>query len=516
DVHQVSSWAIDETIRWLDDLKLSDYEGRVAHDILRQLRMKLGFLRRVGLGYLTLSRQTRTLSGGEAQRITLANQLGARLVGTLYVLDEPTIGLHARDTAMLAAILRDLAEAGNTVVVVEHDRQMILAADHVVELGPRSGEEGGAVVCEAPREQFMTSPHSLTARYLRGEEVIPIPKTRRKGNGQFLMVAGAREHNLKDLTVRFPLGMLICVTGVSGSGKSTLVEDTVYRAVARAFRTESLRMGRFQAIKGLEHVRGVRLIDQSPIGRTPRSNPVTYLRAFDDVRRLFAALPEARRNELTPAHFSFNTSGGRCERCQGTGYLKLEMYFFEDLYVTCDACEGRRFNDRVLGVRLRGKTIDDVLGMTVHEAQSFFSGLSTVVGEKLHLLISIGLGYLRLGQPATTLSGGEAQRLKIAAELKAHGARDLLYVLDEPTTGLHLDDIKKLLAVLGKLVDAGNTVVLVEHNVDVIKTADWVIDLGPEGGENGGRIVAEGRPEQIARVEKSHTGRFLRPLLSDA
>ncbi len=516
DIRQVSAWTIDDTTQWLNDIKLSDFEGRVAQDIVRQLRMKLDFLRRVGLGYLTLSRQTRTLSGGEAQRITLANQLGARLVGTLYVLDEPTIGLHARDTSMLAAILRDLAAAGNTVVVVEHDRQMILAADHVVELGPKSGEQGGDIVCASPRDQFLRDPQSLTARYLRGEEIIPVPKMRRRGNRKFLVLAGAREHNLKDLTVRFPLGMLICVTGVSGSGKSTLVEDTLYRAVARVFQTDARPMGRFRAIKGLEHLKGVRLIDQGPIGRTPRSNPVTYLKAFDDIRKLFAVLPEARGRGLTPAHFSFNTPGGRCERCQGTGYQKLEMFFFEDMFVTCDACGGRRFNENVLSVRLQGKTISDALGMTVSEAQSFFSGKSTVLGEKLHLLMSIGLGYLRLGQPATTLSGGEAQRLKIAAELKGRGARNLLYVLDEPTTGLHLDDIKKLLAVLGKLVDAGNTVVLVEHHLDVIKTADWVIDLGPEGGENGGWIVAEGRPEQVAELPESHTGRFLRPLLFNA
>jgi excinuclease ABC subunit A len=513
DIHQVSTWTIEETRSWLENLKLSDFEARIASDILRQLHMKLGFLSRVGLGYLTLSRQTRTLSGGEAQRITLANQLGARLVGTLYVLDEPTIGLHARDISMLASILRDLADAGNTVVVVEHDPQMILAADHVVELGPWSGETGGDVVCAAPRKEFVQDSRSLTARYLRGEETLSVPPVRRRGNRKVLILAGARANNLKNLTVRFPLGMLICVTGVSGSGKSTLVEDTLYRAAARAFRVESLPMGLFSAIKGLEHLKGVKLIDQEPIGRTPRSNPVTYLKAFDDIRRLFAGLPEARRRGLTPAHFSFNTPGGRCESCQGTGYQKLEMYFFEDMYVSCEECAGRRFNAGVLGVQFRGKTISDVLAMTVNEARSFFAGTRSRLSERLRLLGSIGLGYLRLGQPATTLSGGEAQRLKIAAELKERGTRDLLYILDEPTTGLHLDDIKKLLAVLGKLVEAGNTVVLVEHHLDVIKTADWIIDLGPEGGERGGRIVAEGRPEQIARIDASHTGRFLRPLL---
>ena len=513
DIHQISELTIQDAVGWVDGLKLSEFEAHVAEDILRQLKTKLGFLLRVGLGYLTLSRQTRTLSGGEAQRITLANQLGARLVGTLYVLDEPTIGLHARDTSTLAAILRDLAETGNTVVVVEHDRQMILAADHVVELGPWSGEKGGEVVSAAPREQFLTDSRSITARYLRGDETIPVPRVRRQGSGKALALAGAREHNLKDLLIKIPLGMLICVTGVSGSGKSTLVEETLYRAVARAFRMESRPMGRFRAIKGLEHLRGVRLINQQPIGRTPRSNPITYLKAFDDIRGIFASLPEARRRGLTPTHFSFNTPGGRCELCQGNGYQKLEMYFFEDIYARCEECGGQRFRPEVLQVRFRGKTIHGVLGMTVNEAQSFFSG-SMRLSEKLYLLSSIGLGYLRLGQPATTLSGGEAQRLKIAAELKDRSARDLLYIMDEPTTGLHFEDIKKLLAVLDKLVEAGNTVLVVEHNLDVIKTADWIIDLGPEGGEEGGRIVAEGRPEQIAHTPGSHTGRFLRPLLS--
>src|SRR5438093_6820566 len=512
DIHQISELTIQDAVEWVDGLKLPEFEAQVAEDLLRQLRMKLGFLLRVGLSYLTLSRQTRTLSGGEAQRITLANQPGARLVGTLYVLDEPTIGLHARDTSTLAAIVQDLAATGNTVVVVEHDRQLILAADHVVELGPWSGEKGGEVVCAAPREQFLADSRSITARYLRGDETISVPRVRRQGNGKALILAGAREHNLKDLLVKIPLHMLVCVTGVSGSGKSTLVEETLYRAVARAFRVESRPMGRFKAIKGLEHIHGVRLIDQQPIGRTPRSNPITYLKAFDVIRGIFASLPEARRRGLAPAHFSFNTPGGRCERCQGNGYEKLEMYFFEDIYARCEECGGRRFRPEVLQVRFRGKTIHDVLGMTVNEAQSFFSG-STRLSEKLYLLSSIGLGYLRLGQSATTLSGGEAQRLKIAAELKDRAARDLLYIMDEPTTGLHFDAIRKLLAVLNKLVEAGNTVVVVDHNLDVIKTADWIIDLGPEGGAEGGRIVAEGRPEQVAHTSGSHTGRFLQPLL---
>ncbi len=556
DIHQVSEWTIDRAARWVEALNLSTFDREVAQDILRQLRAKFGFLQRVGLSYLTLSRQTRTLSGGEAQRIALANQLGSRLVGTLYVLDEPTIGLHARDTATLAGILKDLAQAGNTVVVVEHDRQIIDTADFLIEMGPSSGDKGGEVVCAASREQFLKDPRPLTARYLRGEETIPLPRARRPGNGKVLSIAGASEHNLKDLLVRIPLRMLVCVTGVSGSGKSTLVEETLYRAVARAFREESLPMGRFKAIKGLEHLKGVRLIDQQPIGRTPRSNPITYLKAFDEIRSLFASERGALRHGLTPAHFSFNTPGGRCDRCEGNGFEKLEMYFFEDIYATCEECNGRRFKPQVLEVRFRGKNIYEVLNMTVDEAIGFFSG-TPKLGEKLHLLASIGLGYLRLGQPATTLSGGEAQRLKIAAELitgvglfkgtaplprrtvpphqrprhgdgtngetTANGDRhrhrrsqspDMLYIMDEPTTGLHFDDVKKLLAVLHKLVDAGNTVVVVEHHLDVIKTADWVIDLGPEGGEAGGRIVAEGRPEQVAQTAGSHTGRFLAELLA--
>ncbi len=514
DIHELSALTIEETAAWIATLTLSPYEEQIARDILRQLAAKLGFLLRVGLSYLTLSRQTRTLSGGEAQRAALANQLGARLMGTLYVLDEPTIGLHPRDTATLAGILRELAVQGNTVVVVEHDRQMMLAADYLVELGPLSGEKGGEVICAAPQKEFIADRRSITARYLRGEDEISTPRSRRRGNGKFLVIAGACEHNLKDLFIRIPLGMLIGVTGVSGSGKSTLVEDTLYRAVARAFRVESLPMGKFRAIKGIEHLTGIRLINQEPIGRTPRSNPITYLKAFDEVRSLFASERDALRYGLTPGHFSFNTKGGRCERCEGSGVEKLEMYFFEDIYATCEACDGKRFKPNVLSIRYRGKSIHDVLQMTVEEALGFFSG-SPKITEKLRMLSSIGLGYLRLGQSATTLSGGEAQRLKIAAELKDSSAKHVLYIMDEPTTGLHVEDIKKLLAMLQKLVDGGNTVVVVEHNLDVIKSADWLIDLGPEGGAAGGYIVAEGRPEQVAKVTASHTGQFLVPLLAD-
>ncbi len=508
DIHDLSDLTIDAAASWIESLTLRPFERTIAQDILRQLSAKLRFLRRVGLGYLTLSRQTKTLSGGEAQRVSLANQLGSGLVGTLYVLDEPTIGLHARDTNLLAGILKDLAAAGNTVVVVEHDRHMIESADYIVELGPGSGEKGGEVVCAAPTKEFLLDRRPVTARYLRGENIIPLPRSRRSGTGKVLVLAGACEHNLKNLIVRIPLGMLICVTGVSGSGKSTLVEDTLYRAVARVFRVDSLPMGQFKAIKGLEYLKGVRLINQQPIGRTPRSNPITYLKAFDEIRSIFAAEREALRQGLTPSHFSFNASVGRCERCEGSGVEKLEMYFFEDIYVPCEACEGKRFKPQVLGIRHRGKTIADVLDMTVDDALALFFN-TPKLSSKLHLLSSIGLGYLKLGQSATTLSGGEAQRLKIAAELRDGTAKDILYIMDEPTTGLHFDDIKKLLSVLHKLVNAGNTLVVVEHNLDVIKSADWIIDLGPEGGEAGGQIVAEGRPEQVAKVESSHTGTFL-------
>jgi len=514
DIHEVTELTIEGVLAWLESLALQQFDQNVSMDIVRHLKAKLDFLIRVGLGYLTLARQTKTLSGGEAQRVSLANQLGAHLVGTLYVLDEPTIGLHARDTDLLAGILKDLAAVGNTVVVVEHDRRMIESADHIVELGPQSGEKGGEVVCAAPAHEFLQDRRAITARYLRGEEQIPLPKSRRSGNGKVLVIAGASEHNLKDLIVRFPLGMLICVTGVSGSGKSTLVEDTLYRALARAFRIKSLPMGRFRAIKGIEHLKGVRLIDQQPIGRTPRSNPVTYLKAFDEIRQLFAGERDALRQGFTPGHFSFNAAGGRCERCEGAGVEKLEMYFFEDIYAPCEICEGKRFKPEVLAIRYRGRTISEVLSMTVDEARSFFTG-TPKLQERLHLLSSIGLGYLRLGQSATTLSGGEAQRLKVAAELKDSSAKDLLYIMDEPTTGLHFDDVKKLLAVLHKLVNAGNTLVVVEHNLDMIKSADWVIDLGPEGGAAGGQIMAEGRPEQVAKSEATHTGRFLAQALTE-
>ncbi len=512
-IAEAGGFTVDELAAWLDGLALSAWEAEVARDVRAHLQAKVSFLRRVGLGYLTLDRQTRTLSGGEAQRIALATQLGAQLVGTLYVLDEPSIGLHARDVSRLAELCRELAYAGNTVVVVEHDRSFIEAADYCVELGPGSGERGGEVIFAGPREEFLKDPRSLTARYLTGRETIPLPLGRRDGSGHHLTLVGAREHNLKDVTVRIPLHTLTCVTGVSGSGKSTLVHDTLYRAVARAFKTEFEPPGAYEALAGLEHLAGVRLIDQEPIGRTPRSNPVTYIKAFDEIRKLFAGLPRARTLGLGAGHFSFNVPGGRCETCEGDGFEKLEMYFFEDVYVSCQACEGRRYKPEVREVTYRGKDISQVLQLTVGEAVELFAAAPAVV-RRLQVLQEVGLGYLRLGQPATTLSGGEAQRLKVAAELGPRLGRDMLYILDEPTTGLHLDDVRRLLGVLQRLVDAGNTVLVVEHHLDVVKCADWIVDLGPEGGEAGGELVAEGPPEAVAQVAGSYTGKYLREVLA--
>src|SRR5438034_6180663 len=510
----IAEWngkTVEELYAFLSGLGFSAWEEAVGREVLKLLRAKLSFLQRVGLGYLTLGRQTRTLSGGEAQRINLANQLGAQLVGTLYVLDEPSIGLHARDTERLAELCRELAQVGNTVVIVEHDRSFIESADYLVEMGPGSGERGGAVVFAGTQAEFAKNPRSLTAAYLTGRESILLPLSRREGR-HALVIRGAREHNLKNLTVRIPLHTLTCVTGVSGSGKSTLVHDTLYRVLARHFKVEPARPGAHDDVRGLEFVKGVHLIDQEPIGRTPRSNPVTYVKAFDEIRKLFAALPRAQALGLAAGAFSFNVPGGRCEACQGDGLQKLEMYFFEDVYVTCQECEGRRYRPDVLQVTYKSRNISKVLKQTVDEAVEFFSA-QPVLARRLKVLQEVGLGYLRLGQPATTLSGGEAQRLKIAAHLSARPASDMLYILDEPTTGLHLDDVKRLLGVLNRLVDAGNTVLVVEHHLDVIKTADWVIDLGPEGGAAGGEIVAEGTPEQVAQSVGSYTGKFLRDFL---
>jgi excinuclease ABC subunit A len=509
----VSALTVRDAQRFFDELQLTEKESAIAEKVLAEVKRRLGFLRDVGLDYLTLDRLSSTLSGGESQRINLATSLGSALVDTLYVLDEPSIGLHSRDNERLIAILRQLRDQGNTVLVVEHDADMIRVADNVVDMGLGAGEQGGRVIFSGPLAELMNEPRSLTAKYLRDELAIPVPATRRKPIAQKIKLLGATEHNLKDVDVEIPLGVLTCVTGVSGSGKSTLVHDVIYAALKRAKGDWDRRVGSHRKLEGNEFVSDVVLVDQNPIGRTPRSNPVTYLKAFDPIRELFAATKEARSRGLTASHFSFNVPGGRCEACEGEGEVKVEMQFLADVFVPCDQCEGKRFKPQVLEVKYRGRGVDQVLDMTVREALTFFASSPKVL-RRLQVLDEIGLGYLRLGQPATTLSGGEAQRIKIAAHLSSNTGERVLYILDEPTTGLHFDDIAKLLAAFRKLLQAGHTLLVIEHNLDVIKTADWIIDLGPEGGEEGGQIVATGTPEQIAQLEASHTGRYLRDVLA--
>jgi excinuclease ABC subunit A len=489
-------------------------DPEVAGPILKEIRDRLRFLVNVGLEYLTIGRSAGSLSGGEAQRIRLATQIGSRLVGVLYILDEPSIGLHARDNARLLATLRELRDLGNTVLVVEHDEETIRAADHIVDLGPRAGRHGGEVVVEGTLEQVLAHQASLTGRYLRRELRIPTPAARRAPEkGKLLRLLGAREHNLKNLTVEFPLGMFIAVTGVSGSGKSSLVTDILYQALARHFYGAKLIPGAHDRIEGLDLVDKVIDIDQSPIGRTPRSNPATYTGLFGPIRDIFAELPEAKMRGYGPGRFSFNVKGGRCEACQGDGLVKIEMHFLPDVYVPCDVCRGRRYNRETLEVRFKGKNIADVLDLTVAEGLEYFANQPRVKA-KLETLNDVGLGYIHLGQSATTLSGGEAQRVKLATELSKRDTGRTLYILDEPTTGLHFEDVRLLLEVLHRLVEKGNTVVVIEHNLDVVKTADWVIDLGPEGGDAGGRVVASGSPEDVVRQAGSHTGRALAPLLA--
>ncbi|OFW48616.1 MAG: excinuclease ABC subunit A [Acidobacteria bacterium RIFCSPLOWO2_12_FULL_68_19] len=511
-IDAVSALTVREAQQFFAALELTEKEAAVAEKVLREIRRRLSFLSDVGLDYLTLDRLSSTLSGGETQRINLGTSLGSALVGTLYVLDEPSIGLHSRDNQRLIDILRQLRDQGNTVLVVEHDEEMIRVADHIVDMGLGAGEQGGRVVYSGGLDGLLQEPRSLTAKYLRAELAIPVPP-RRRGAGQKIRLLGASEHNLKHVDIDIPLNTLTCVTGVSGSGKSTLVHDVLYAAVKRAKGNWDRRVGAFRAIEGLEYVTDVVLVDQAPIGRTPRSNPVTYLKAFDPIRELFATTRDARARGLTASHFSFNVPGGRCEACQGEGEVRVEMQFLADVFVPCDQCDGTRFKPQVLEVRYRGRNVHQVLEMTVREALAFFS-TSPKVLRRLQVLDEIGLGYLRLGQPATTLSGGEAQRIKIAAHLASFGGERLLYVLDEPTTGLHFDDIAKLLAAFRKLVEAGHTLVVIEHNLDVIKTADYIIDLGPEGGEEGGRVVIAGAPEKVAEAEASHTGRALRQVLA--
>jgi excinuclease ABC subunit A len=512
-VDEVSALTVVNAQKFFADLQLSEKESTVADKVLREIRRRLSFLSDVGLDYLSLDRLSSTLSGGESQRINLATSLGSALVGTLYVLDEPSIGLHARDNQRLIDILQQLRDQGNTVLVVEHDEDMIRVADHIVDIGLGAGEQGGRVVYSGDMAGLLQETRSLTAKYLRNELAIPVPSPRRRGTGQKIKLKGAAEHNLKGIDIEIPLNTITCVTGVSGSGKSTLVHDVLYAAIKRAKGDWDRRVGAFRDLNGLEYITDVALVDQTPIGRTPRSNPVTYLKAFDPIRELFSLTKDAKARGFTASHFSFNVPGGRCEACQGEGEVRVEMQFLADVFVPCDQCDGMRFKPQILDVRYRGKSVHQVLEMTVREALTFFSQSPKVL-RRLQVLDEIGLGYLRLGQPATTLSGGEAQRIKIAAHLASFGGERVLYILDEPTTGLHFDDIAKLLAAFRKLVEAGHSLLVIEHNLDVIKTADYVIDLGPEGGEAGGQLVAAGTPEQIAQVEASYTGQALRLVLA--
>jgi len=512
-IDDLSRLSIRELSTVLDSMDWTERERLIGAQVLKEIRERLRFLNDVGLSYLTLGRAAWTLAGGEAQRIRLATQIGSGLTGVLYVLDEPSIGLHARDNQRLLATLFRLRDLGNTVLVVEHDRETIEAADHVVDLGPGAGIRGGEVVAEGTPAEIAASPRSLTGAYLRGERAIPIPQTRRPGSGREIEVVGARANNLKNLRVRFPLGRLVCVTGVSGSGKSTLVTDILYKGLARRLYGSRDLPGAHDRINGLRWIDKVVEIDQSPIGRTPRSNPATYTGLFTPIRDLFAELPESRVRGYKPGRFSFNVKGGRCEACQGDGTIKIEMHFLPDVYVKCDVCKGKRYNRETLEVRFKGRSIAEVLDMTVDEAAILMEN-QPAVRRKLDLLSEVGLSYIHLGQPAPTLSGGEAQRVKLSAELSKRATGRTLYILDEPTTGLHFEDVRLLLEVLNKLVDAGNTVVVIEHNLDVVKTADAIIDLGPDGGDEGGCVVAEGTPEEVARAEGSHTGKELRNLFT--
>ena len=497
------------------DLPLGEQEMKIAGEILKEIRQRLGFLCDVGLGYLNLDRESGTLSGGEAQRIRLATQVGAGLVGVLYVLDEPSIGLHQRDNEKLLRTLKGLRDLGNTVVVVEHDEQTIREADYVIDLGPGAGRHGGEIMFAGTVPELLKSKESLTAQFLNGERSIAVPRERLPAGEAWLEVLGARENNLKGVDARFPLGRITCVTGVSGSGKSTLVDDILRKELFRRLYTSRERPGAHRAVKGAEHVDKVIVIDQSPIGRTPRSNPATYTGAFNGIRDLFAQLPGAKVRGYGPGRFSFNVKGGRCEKCKGDGLIKIEMNFLPDVYVTCEQCRGRRYNQETLEVKWRGKSIADVLDMTIDEALEFF-GPAQSIARKFRTLSEVGLGYLQVGQAATTLSGGEAQRMKLSAELSRRDTGKTLYLLDEPTTGLHFADVERLLQVLLRLRDAGNTLVIIEHNLDVIKTADYIVDLGPEGGDEGGQVVACGTPEEVAANPASHTGEYLRPLLGGA
>ena len=509
---EVTAMSCSEAREFFDGLVLTEREATIARQILKEIRERLGFLVDVGLDYLTLDRAAGTLAGGEAQRIRLATQIGSSLVGVLYILDEPSIGLHQRDNKRLIDTLKRLRDLGNTVLVVEHDEETIRAADHIIDIGPGAGAEGGYVVASGTIDDIMACERSITGQYLAGKRSIVVPTRRRSPNGKALLIKGAREHNLKNIDVEIPLGVFVCVTGVSGSGKSTLINEILHRRLAHELNRAAVKPGAHDAILGIEHLDRVIEVDQSPIGRTPRSNPATYTGTFDLIRETFALTPEAKVRGYGPGRFSFNVKGGRCEACKGDGIIKIEMHFLPDVYVPCEVCRGKRYNRETLDIKYRGKSIADVLDMRVDEALEFFKNLPRI-RRKLETLNDVGLGYIKLGQPATTLSGGEAQRVKLATELARRSNGRTLYILDEPTTGLHFADIEKLLNVLGRLVDAGDTVIVIEHNLDVIKTADYIIDLGPEGGERGGTVVACGTPEEVARCERSYTGQFLRKVL---
>ncbi|MDD6407355.1 MAG: excinuclease ABC subunit UvrA [Lactobacillus equicursoris] len=511
-IADASDQPISDALNFFQGAKLSEQETAIAKPILKEVCDRLTFLVSVGLDYLTLSRSAGTLSGGEAQRIRLATQIGSNLSGVMYVLDEPSIGLHQRDNDRLIASLKKMRDLGNSLIVVEHDDETMKAADYLIDMGPGAGEFGGEVMAAGTPEEVMANPNSLTGQYLRGDKFIPVPLTRRKGNGKKITVTGAKENNLKDLTVDFPLGKFTVVTGVSGSGKSTLVNQILKRALAQKLNHNSQKPGKYDKITGWKNIEKIIDIDQSPIGRTPRSNPATYTSVFDDIRTLFAQTNEAKMRGYTKARFSFNVKGGRCETCHGDGILKIEMNFLPDVYVPCEVCHGQRYNSETLEVTYREKNIAQVLDMTVSEATDFFKNIPKI-HRKLQTIVDVGLGYVKLGQPATTLSGGEAQRMKLASELQKLSTGKNFYILDEPTTGLHTDDIKRLIGVLDRLVDQGNTVLVIEHNLDVIKTADWLIDLGPEGGERGGQLVCQGTPEDVAACPDSWTGKYLKPVL---
>ncbi len=513
-IYDVARMTIRECEKFFGSLELTEREKKISAQILKEIHARLGFLIHVGLDYLTLSRAAGTLSGGEAQRIRLATQIGSGLVGVLYILDEPSIGLHQRDNDQLLAALKRLRDLGNTLIVVEHDEDTMYAADEIIDMGPGAGEHGGEVVAQGTADEIKGVPESVTGQYLSRKRYIPVPRERRKGNGKFIEVVGAAENNLKNLSVKFPLGVLVLVTGVSGSGKSTLVNEVLYKGIAARLYHAKGKPGAHKKILGLENIDKIIDIDQSPIGRTPRSNPATYTGVFDIIRQLFAMTSEAQVRGYKAGRFSFNVRGGRCEACKGDGIIKIEMHFLPDVYVPCEVCHGARYNRETLEVKYKGKTIDDVLNMTIDEAVDFFQNVPRVA-NKLQVIKDVGLGYVKLGQPATTLSGGEAQRVKLATELSRRSTGKTLYILDEPTTGLHTADIERLLAILHRLVDGGDTVIVIEHNLDVIKTADYIIDLGPEGGDAGGTIVAKGTPEEIVKIKKSYTGKYLKPMLKE-